>query len=175
EYLVCADLILNGYIAYLSEQGLHYDIILDDNGSLLRLQVKTTREPKAIPQRKAHTPAYLYWVKRMGKGGKKEYKKNMIDIFAFVALDIREIAYMRAEDVPSSLHLRSRSKKYLDDQHIERASKILKLRKAGFSYEQISKEFNGMDKSHISKIITGRYNINKRHKYFSDYPIKKIL
>ena len=27
EYLVCADLILKGYIAFLSEQGLPYDVI----------------------------------------------------------------------------------------------------------------------------------------------------
>ena len=29
EYLVCADLILRGFVAYPSEQGLPYDIVLD--------------------------------------------------------------------------------------------------------------------------------------------------
>jgi len=27
EYLVCADLISKGYVAYLSEQGLPYDVV----------------------------------------------------------------------------------------------------------------------------------------------------
>src|SRR5574343_558670 len=51
EYLVCADLILKGHIAYPSEQGLPYDVVLDANGRLLKVQVKTTRTHKQTPQR----------------------------------------------------------------------------------------------------------------------------
>ena len=29
EYLVCADLILKGFVAFISEQGLPYDVVLD--------------------------------------------------------------------------------------------------------------------------------------------------
>ena len=36
EYLVCADLILNGYVAFLSEQGLPFDIVLDYNNKLYK-------------------------------------------------------------------------------------------------------------------------------------------
>jgi len=35
EYLVCADLILKGFIAYPSEQGLPYDVFLDIDGKLI--------------------------------------------------------------------------------------------------------------------------------------------
>jgi len=43
EYLVCADLIVKGYVAFPSEQGLPFDVVLDVQGRLLRVQVKTTR------------------------------------------------------------------------------------------------------------------------------------
>lgn len=51
EYLVCADLILKGFVAYPSEQGLPYDVVLDCGGKLLKVQVKATRTHKQTPQR----------------------------------------------------------------------------------------------------------------------------
>ena len=36
EYIVCADLIIQNYIAFLSEQGLPYDIIMDSGDRLFR-------------------------------------------------------------------------------------------------------------------------------------------
>lgn len=52
EYLVCADLILNGFVAYPSEQGLPYDVVMDFNGRLLKVQVKSTRGLRQLQQRK---------------------------------------------------------------------------------------------------------------------------
>ena len=52
EYLVCADLILKGFVAYPSEQGLPYDVVLDIDGKLYKVQVKTTTTYRTIPQRK---------------------------------------------------------------------------------------------------------------------------
>ena len=42
EHLVVADLILSGYRAFLTEQGLPYDVVLDCGEKLYRLQVKAT-------------------------------------------------------------------------------------------------------------------------------------
>ena len=46
EYLVCADLIIKGFVAYPSEQGLPYDIVLDNGKKMLRVQVKTCEKPR---------------------------------------------------------------------------------------------------------------------------------
>jgi hypothetical protein len=39
EYLVCADLILKGFVSFPSEQGLPYDVLLDTGEKLLKIQV----------------------------------------------------------------------------------------------------------------------------------------
>lgn len=98
EHLVVADLILQGYRAYLSDQGLPYDVVVDLHGTLLRIQVKATREQRPVPQRAAFTPGYLFHVRRAGKGGLRRYSQGEFDILAFVALDIRKIAYMHFTD-----------------------------------------------------------------------------
>ena len=43
EHLVCADLLLQGYVAYLTDQNAAYDIVADKDGHLIRVQVKATR------------------------------------------------------------------------------------------------------------------------------------
>lgn len=106
EHLVVADLILSGYRAFLSDQGLPYDVIIDDGGELYRVQVKATRRLKPVPQRSAYTPGYLFHTRRAGKGGRRRYKGDEFDLFALVALDIRVIAYMRFSDIPGCLVLR---------------------------------------------------------------------
>ena len=63
EYLVCVDLILQGHISFLSEQGLPYDVIFDYKGRLLKVQVKTTRSSKDIPQRKLQVKGYIFNIK----------------------------------------------------------------------------------------------------------------
>lgn len=98
EHLVVADLILQGYRAYLTDQGLPYDVVVDIDGRLLRVQVKATREQRPVPQRVAFTPGYLFHVRRAGKGGKRSYAGTEFDLLAFVALDIRTIAYMPFTD-----------------------------------------------------------------------------
>jgi len=94
EHLVVADLILSGHRAYLSDQGLPYDVVIDDAGTLYRIQVKATRTVRPVPQRAIFTPGYLFHVRRAGKGGKRRYENGEFDLVAFVALDIRMIAYM---------------------------------------------------------------------------------
>lgn len=102
EHLVVADLILAGYRAYLTDQGLPYDVILDDGGMFYRVQVKATRALRSVPQRAVHTPGYFFHVKRAGKGGRRSYAEADFDLFALVALDIRAIAYMPFSAAPSN-------------------------------------------------------------------------
>lgn len=84
EYLVCADLIMKGFIAFPSEQGLPYDVLLDTGKKLLKVQVKTTEKARSVQQRKNPIPAYIFSIKRAGKNGKTRYEEKEIDLFALV-------------------------------------------------------------------------------------------
>ena len=112
EYLVCADLLLQGYIAYLTEQGLHYDLVVDWSGRLLRIQVKTTRTYRPVPQRIKHTPAYLFNVRRCGKGGRQRYKRDDLDIMALVALEEKIIGYIPIAQIKTTMVFRTRKYNY---------------------------------------------------------------
>lgn len=94
EYLVCADLILRGYVAFPSEQGLSFDVVLVANNIIYKIQVKTTRKLQPVPQRKIRTDKYLFHVRRCGKGGRRSYFEGEVDIFALVALDTKMIGYI---------------------------------------------------------------------------------
>lgn len=103
EYLVCADLILRGYIAFPTEQGLPYDVVLADERNLYRVQVKTTRQPLKVPQRKNRSDKYIFHVRRCGKGGRKFYADNEVDIFALVALDSKTIGYIHPSEAKQTM------------------------------------------------------------------------
>lgn len=105
EHLVCADLILKGYKAFLTDQFCHYDVVAEVDKNLIRIQVKTTRMPKPVPQRKSHIPAYLFHVRRFGKGGRHSYKDDDFDMLALVALDIKKIAYVPLVEVKQTIHI----------------------------------------------------------------------
>lgn len=125
EYLVCADLILRGYTAFPSEQGLPYDVVADIGGRLFKVQVKTTRAPRAIPQRKEHTTGYLFHVGKCGKGGVKQYSDADVDLFALVALDDRVIGYMSPSNVRRTMVFRApqnRGKHHDEMMEIRRAA-----------------------------------------------------
>ena len=109
EYLVCADLIIKGFIAYPSEQGLPYDVVLDAGGRLLKVQVKTTRKHKQTPQRVNNCNTYGFNIKRRGKNNKSIHTPESCDIFALVALDEKQIGYMRNEDIKQTMFFRVES------------------------------------------------------------------
>ena len=93
EHIVLADLFLRGLNAHHASSGSPFDIIVDVDGRLLRMQVKTTRG--LITTHTQHkNPFYLFHVKRCGKMGKKKYAEDAFDCYAFVALDKRQVAYL---------------------------------------------------------------------------------
>jgi hypothetical protein len=95
EHLVVADLILSGHRAFLTDQGLPYDVVFDHNGRLFRVQVKSTTKPRAVPDRPGSAPAYFFNVRRSGKGAARIIGNDEFDLLALVALDIREVAYLK--------------------------------------------------------------------------------
>jgi hypothetical protein len=142
EYLVCADLILKGYIAFPSEQGLSYDVVVDDKNTLIRIQVKTTQTYRAVGQRKNYCPSYLFNARRCGKGGRQSYENTDIDIMAFVCLEDNIIGYLPVHEVRQTLHFRVKKYqyktknlcgRYLEDLSIERAINGLQNNPRGLS------------------------------------------
>lgn len=106
EHLVCADLLLSDYRAFLADQNCPYDVAVDLGGRLVRLQVKATRQQRPIPQRSEHIPAYMWHVRRAGKGGRRVYETGAFDLLALVALDIRQTAYLPPSDHRQTVHIR---------------------------------------------------------------------
>jgi PD-(D/E)XK nuclease superfamily protein len=99
-HLACADLLLSGYRAFIAAEGLHYDIVLDHEGHLVRVQVKSTQRAKARPSRPQSPPVYIFSTNRghrpnrVGKPTRlKHYNSSQVDVIACVALDIRTVAY----------------------------------------------------------------------------------
>lgn len=106
EHIVCADLLLAGFTAFRTDQMCAYDVAVDLGGRLIRLQVKSTRTAKPIPQRLAAVPTYRWHVKRAGKGGRRKYEDDAFDLYVLVALDIRQVAYVPPSHAQTIIDIR---------------------------------------------------------------------
>jgi hypothetical protein len=95
EHLVCCDLISRGYNAFLADQGLPYDVVMDYNNILYRIQVKTT----TVFQRNKGKEDVLRFTMRNGKFARNKLKLNHTDFFAFVYLPAKEIAYINSNEL----------------------------------------------------------------------------
>ena len=107
EHLVCADLLLEGYRAFMADQNCPYDVAVDIGSRLIRIQVKATREARSLPQRKSVLPAYMWFVRKAGKEGRRMYGQDDFDMLALVALDCRRIAYMPPSRHLQTIHIRA--------------------------------------------------------------------
>lgn len=107
EHLVVFDLLMNGHQAYLSDQGLPYDVIVDLNGKLLRIQVKSSLKTKnANADGRCPNNLYLFHIRRRGKLGKgNRLSEKDCDLVALVALDIKTIAYVKIKECGQTLGL----------------------------------------------------------------------
>lgn len=180
EYLVCADLIINGFVAYPTEQGLPYDLILDIGKRLLKVQVKTTRKPKEIPQRKTSIPAYIFHIGNNGKqNSRKKYSSLDVDLFALVSLDTRRIAYIPHFDCQTTMNFRVPECRgqYHDEQAIKIKEDVIALKRAGLTCRQIS----GLRQMSLSNVYKYSSNISIQQKgtnsgvYFDEFTLKKCL
>jgi len=170
EYIVCADLILKGFISFPSEQGLPYDVLLDNGKKIIRIQVKTTEKPRIIPQRNKKTEAYIFNVKRSGSNGKTRYDISEIDLFALVCLDTMQIGYIKNKEMPETLNLRVDKLRgtYYDEDGSVTFKKAIELKKSGLNNRQISKELNKHE-SLIGRYLKEGYKPYKTNAvYFSD-------
>lgn len=106
EHLVCADLILRGYRVFMSDAGSPYDVLVDYDGRIYRVQVRSTLKPKNANARGRNPRfAYVFSARRRGRFGRQKISAAECDIVALVALDIRIVAYFPLSAVGSTMQL----------------------------------------------------------------------
>lgn len=170
EYLVCADLILKGYVAFPSEQGLPYDVLLDNGNKLFRIQVKTTSGTRKVQQRSVESQAYIFNVKRHGKGNIQRYGENEIDLFALVCLDTMKIGYLKTDDMPETINIRADGLKgtHYDEKGVADYEKVMAL-KGKMTHLKIGKEL-GISNSTVGRMLKPDYKpFETGARYFSDF------
>lgn len=174
EHLVISELLSLGYEAFMAGEGLPYDIVFEKESKLIRVQVKTSRKPSSVPQRKKPTLGYLYHIKRRGKGFKKQYTEENIDLFAVVALDTKEIGYVLLNEVKATMIIRPTSLKGTYKSEDGKKDRIKKLRNSGYTYQKI-KEETGIDIGYSQRVVSGKEDKSVNGRYFSDLKLKKII
>lgn len=111
EHLVCADALMRGYEAFLSGQGAPYDVVIEKEGRLFRVQVKGAQAPRNVNSSGLNERiAYSFCALRRGKDGEgPRLTKHEADIVACVALDTLQIAYFPVFDCSSTIQLEPHS------------------------------------------------------------------
>ena len=171
EYLVCADLCMKGLIAYPSEQGLPYDVVIDVDGKLLKCQVKTTEQPRIIPQRNKETKAYIFNIKRNGKNGISRYTEKDVDVFALVTLDTMSVGYLVANDMPDTINIRVDSLRgtYYDEKGLEDYKLVIEKYKTEKNKSKISREL-GIANATVWRMLEDGYKpYMTGARYFSEF------
>ncbi len=170
EYMVCADLILKGFIAFPSEQGLPYDVLLDNGNKLLKVQVKTTTAPRIVPQRAVESRMYIFNIKRHGKNNIRRYGHDEVDLFALVCLDTLKVGYIPAGDMPNTINIRVDSLKgtYYDEKGIQDYENVMKL-KGKKTQLKIGEEL-GISNTTVSRMLKPGFEpFQTNARYFSDF------
>jgi len=171
EYLVCADLIIKGFVAFPSEQGLPYDVLLDTGDKLLKVQVKTTEKPRLIQQRSNPIPAYIFSIKRAGANGKTRYEEKEIDVFALVCLETMQVGYLTNKQMPTTINIRVDALRgsYYDEKGVQDLQKIKELYKTIKNQSEISR-ITGIAVATVNRYLKDDWKpFESKAKYFSDF------
>lgn len=170
EYLVCADLIMKGLVAFPSEQGLPYDVLLDNGNKLVRVQVKTCERPRILLQRKTNTYFYQYNIKTHGKHRDKRYGDDEVDIFALVALDTKSVGYIHGDEIKTTANFRVDSLRgtYYDEKGVKDYENVIKLYREVKNQSEIARRLN-LNVSVVNRMLKDGYEPHQtKARYFSD-------
>lgn len=97
ELLVCVDLLLAGFKAFQSSQGLPYDVVAQIDDRLVRIAVKANQRPRARPEREGGRVCYQFGLTRSSTNKYRpsaRYTLTDCDLVALVAIDIRSVIYV---------------------------------------------------------------------------------
>lgn len=104
EYFVAFEFTVRGFDVTIAAEGLPYDLLVDIENRIVRVQVRTTG--------RARDGRYMFSLLRCshkGEGKSRHHTPDGIDLFAFVAADIRKVVFATAAEVlregDSTLHL----------------------------------------------------------------------
>jgi hypothetical protein len=100
EYLAVYSITKQGYVCYLSDQGLPYDVVVDVNGTLLRGQVKSTMGLKDYGKSKQ---VYRFGTRSAKKNARSASVLNC-DFYVFISIDGDLAAFMTTEELESKCH-----------------------------------------------------------------------
>jgi DNA-binding Xre family transcriptional regulator len=170
EYLVCSDLSLKGFAVFMNEQQVGYDLVADTGKNLLRVQVKTSIKPRTSQVSKGHC-AYVYNPRCYGQGGRKNYTIGDVDVFAFVALDIMKVAYIKSKDVRQIMqifHQEASRGKFLYEKITNTYNEVIAL-KGKLSQKEMAERFN-ISETTVGKMLRGKYKQPSiQVRYFLDF------
>ena len=107
EHLVCCDLLLKGYNAFLADQGLSYDVVVETKNGLKRIQVKTSLKKVNYERTKdayryklgdsLNSSKYRFNVRQGNLNNHRRLDSTLIDYIALVAMDKLKVCYIPIE------------------------------------------------------------------------------
>lgn len=176
EYIAAADLLLKGHDCFHAAQGMPYDLIVDRESWLFKIQVKATMGTKPVPQRKEHIPAYMFWINRCGREGGKGYSKNEVDVFALVALDTKEVGYIAAHRMPKTLCVRSSEHRgqYLDEKIGARNNAARLDLTNGMTVSAVCAKYQ-LERAYVHRIKNESEYVRSKGLYLSDLTLAKAI
>lgn len=177
EYLVCADLIMQGYGAFPSDQGLPFDVVADVCGKLIKIQVKSARVPRTTSQRGRQPKVFIFGCMSVrGKSGKKVYLKEHVDVFALVGLSEKGIAYVSRAKAKSTVQIRPECNRgtYQNELLEKQIAEMRQMRTAGQHYDEIGRAFK-RSRGQVARLIKSGAASQNKGLYFSDLPFSEAI
>lgn len=176
EYLVAADILLGGYECFQSAPGMAYDLVADINGTLLRVQVKTTATLSAI-RNDNESSSYVFNINYCGSGGKIKYNPTDFDLVAMVILPEKSVGYISSKDIPGHFRFRSEDLRgtYFDEKINCRNGKLLEDITAGISLQDISVKYKVKKESVYAILESIRTKKEQKGRYLKDFTLTRAL
>lgn len=126
EMMVMKSFFMAGHSAFVATPHLPYDLVADVDGLLIKVQVKCVTGPTKRMISSANRP-YLFNLLRKTQNGRRfRYKPTDFDIFAFVALDIEQIAF-----IPSTRVLKANTTTIYADDYVARTDSKPSVKRFG--------------------------------------------
>lgn len=96
EHIVCATLIMQGFNAFLADQGLPYDVIVDTINGLKKIQVKTTTKLISYPKSQE---VYRFSMRSGNHKNSGRLYKADVDYVACVTLDKIRVGFVNIKEL----------------------------------------------------------------------------
>lgn len=111
EHFVCAALLMDGMPAFLAPAGASWDVGLEVNERILRVQVRSTLRPQQ--RGRILRPSYTFSLRTSdGRHRRRRTSTFDADLVALVALDILRVGWLTVEESPMTICIASPDEDY---------------------------------------------------------------